>query len=209
MKPWEEWFTEFWNLNIRRRKLLAFIIILFLLIIPALTGIIKFYSDTFSILKNNLFPNKTTTTLKDGEETALNEWVAAIAYFDDKSEADRKKEEFKSLYIRYEDVKRSDNSEEYALWRDDIFVVRHPSLQGKWVLIIDMYYGTSSSPAVSTELARISKLGQGNPSAQNTYQRAFINSHALCYSQKDFELTYGEIIPKPNPKQDPPCEANL
>ena len=119
--------------------------------------------DNESLTVKDLNPTKVasekiTSTLRQGEYAALNEWVAAISTWSRKEDAEEQAKLFKEQYLKFETVKRKANNEFYPLWRDDIWAVRHPRVKDRWVVIIDMWYGTSSSLAINDELTRLMRL---------------------------------------------------
>lgn len=204
-EPWKKTLIDIWDAATLGKRWIAVAAVLVAIVIPGFGGVVSFYVSTWAKLATAL--TRGETTLSPGEATALDEWVAVVAHFSTKEAAEVAEKEFRLAYLKYETVKRADaDGLSYALWRDDIFVVRDPQRKG-YLLIIDTFYGTSSEPAVSGELARLNRLGGQDPAAQNTYQRMFVNSHALCYSKHAFEMTYGRILPEPKAKIDPPCRS--
>lgn len=210
-EPWKELLAELWREVTAGRKWLAISLVLIVIVIPGVFGIVTFYWSSLSSLYA-LLSQKNSTLSKD-EENLRNEWVAVVAYFQSEQAAREQRAVLRELYEKYETVQREGKNGPYALWRDDIVVVRDPEMAGRWIIAIDMYYGPSTAPVVSAELARVARLGNSDPEAQNTYQRMFVSSKVLCYSQKAFEKTYGRIDPRPNPKLDPhgtayvPCDG--
>lgn len=210
-KPWEERLVELWHTLTRGKRWIGTAIVIVFIVIPGASGVLGFYAKTFSDLWVWFRPASTSIT--PDEYDVLNEWVAPISYWPSLEEAQKQASNFKTLYLKYEDVLREGQNGKYPVWRDDILVARDPTTQGRWMVVIDTFYGTSSYPAVTNELARLSKLGANDTEAQNTYQRFFVNSQALCYSQRTFERTYGRIEPVPDIKRDPqgheypPCDT--
>lgn len=199
-QPWNNVLAELWRRATEGRKWLATSLVLLAVIVPSVFGLVSFYSSAISSAIEHLSPR--TTVISKDEANLRNEWVGVVAYFASEQAALEQLDTFKELYEKYETVKRSNGVNDYALWRDDIVVARDPKASGRWIIAIDFYYGPSSEPVVSAELARVARLGDGTAEAQNTYQKMFVSSRALCYSQITFERTYGKIYPPQEPKLD-------
>lgn len=212
-EPWKDILAELWRKATTGRKWLAVSLVLLMVVIPGAFGLVTFYASTFTTLSSMLSPK--TSTLSKDEENLRNEWVAVVAYFPSEQAAREQHALFKALYEKYETIHRESTSKSYALWRDDIIVARDPEVSGRWIIAVDMFYGPSTAPVVSAELARVARLGGADSEAQNTYQRMFVSSEVLCYSQKVFEKTYGRIEPLPIQKHDPkgipylPCDGGV
>lgn len=211
-EPWKEILAELWRKATTGRKWLAVSLVLLIVVTPGVFGLVAFYASTFKTL-SSMFSPKTSTLSKD-EENLRNEWVSVVAYFPSEQAAREQHTLFKALYEKYETLQREGANGPYALWRDDIVVARDPEISGRWIIAVDMFYGSSSAPVVSAELARVARLGDPDSEAQNTYQRMFVSSKVLCYSQRIFEKTYGGIDPTPIQKRDPkgipyvPCDGS-
>lgn len=199
-EPWKELLAELWRTATNGRKWLAIALVLLIIVVPGAFGLVTFYASTVTTIYAVLSPK--SSTLSKDEENLRNEWVAVVAYFPSEQLAREQQKLFRDLYEKYETVLRSGANGAYALWRDDIVVARDPKVAGRWIIAVDMFYGPSTAPVVSAELARVARLGGGDPEAQNTYQRMFVSSEVLCYSQDKFEKTYGRIDPTPTQKVD-------
>lgn len=199
-EPWKSLIAEIWLRATFGRKWLAVTLIAFTVLVPGAFGLVNFYAASFSTVFSLIVPKSTTLTSE--EENLRNEWVAAVAYYPSEPLARANLAQFKSLYEKYETETREGKDGSYAIWRDDILVARDPEKEGQWIIAMDMYYGPSNFPAVSSELARVARLGGSDSEAENTYQRMFVSSRAICYSQRTFEKNYGRIYPPPEQKRD-------
>jgi hypothetical protein len=200
-EPWKLTLSDLWTAITGGRKPLAILLVLLIFVIPGAYGLIAFYWAAVKSAYTAVVVGRTSIMNPD-EENARNEWIAVVSYWSTEKEARDASVSFKILYSKYETEFRHVQSTRIPMWRDDILVLRDPQKAGRWFVGIDMYFGPSSQPVVSAELARIARLGAGDPEAQNTFQRMFVSSRALCYSQRAFERIYGRVDPTPPPKKD-------
>ena len=199
-EPWKLTLSELWSAITFGHKPLAVALALLVFVVPGAYGLGTFYWTAVSSAYERFFAR--TSVMSPEEENLRNEWVAVVSYWATEKEAREAASIFKNAYSNYETDLRSASGVQYPMWRDDIVVARDPERSGRWLIAIDMYYGPSTEPVVSAELARVARLGGVNPVAQNTYQKLFVGSRALCYSQRVFEQTYGKVDPAPKPKVD-------
>lgn len=211
MNPLEREITKLWRLATKGRRWVAMTLVLVVALIPGLAQLITFYSSAAQSIWTILTPK--TSELNEGEKEALDEWVAVISAWPTEKIAEEKKKEFKDSYVKYENQFRQGETGAYSLWRDDIWVARDFRKENHWLVIVDMWTGPSSEASVSAELARISRLGNGNPEAENIYQTKFTHPTVICYSSESFEKAFGRIEnyeAKTNSegKEYVPCEPN-
>jgi hypothetical protein len=200
-EPWKDLLAELWRRSISGRRWLGVSPVLLCVVVPGAFGLVSFYASTFATAYAWLSPK--VSTLTTDEENLRNEWVAVVTYFPSEQVACEKFSQFKLLYEKYETEKRNGKSGSYALRRDDIVIVRDPELAERWIIANDIFYGPSTAPVVSAELARIARLGGTDSEAQNMYQRIFVSSKVLSYAEGTFEKIYGRIDPAPGAKLDP------
>jgi len=188
-KPWEVELVKIWHFLVAgKRKVLTIPLLLVLVFIPALSGMINSYGNFFESISSIIY-KKQSVPSKD-ESDVFNEWIIAIGHSEDEIKSKEMKSNFLKAYLASGHV----NYKNEAIWKNDIFNVRHPTKKGIWHVVIDSFSGESTEKHVKKGLDELAELAFSNRELTNTLGHYLYGSRVMYYSKDEFIDTYGEIV---------------
>ena len=188
-KPWETELAKIWHFLVAgKRKVLTIPLLFVLIFIPALSGIINSYGIFFESI--TLLINKKQSVPSKDESDVFNEWIISIGHSENEKKSKEMKSEFLKAYIASGHV----NYKNEAIWKNDIFSVRHPTKEGIWLVVIDAFSGESTEKHVKKGLDELAELAFSNRELTNTLGHYLYGSKVMYYSKDNFIDTYGEIV---------------
>ncbi len=188
-KPWEDEVVKLWKfVTAGKRKFLSYRLLLIFVLIPALSGMTKSYSELISVTSSYFSSQKSVPS--KAESDVFNEWVIAVGTAETEKKAKELRSSFKTVYLQSGHV----NGNNEPIWINDIFYVRHPSEVGYWMVVIDALSGESTKDAVEKQLGILSQLAFKNRGSTNTFGHYLYGSRVIYYPKADFITSYGEIV---------------
>ena len=131
-KPWEDEVVKLWKfVTAGKRKFRSYPLLLIFVLIPALSGMTKSYSELISVTSSYFSSQKSVPS--KAESDVFNEWVIAVGTAETEKKAKELRSSFKTVYLQSGHV----NGNNEPIWINDIFYVRHPSEVGYWMVVID------------------------------------------------------------------------
>jgi hypothetical protein len=125
--------------------------------------------------------------LSKHETEILNEWVALIDYADTYEQAIDRSLQFKKAYSQLGS----------GIWDNNILYVRDPMSKERWMIVVDIWPGSSSCDEISSELEHLNSTANSTRALQDTLGMWLYNSRPIEFDLNAFEVTYGKVTNLP------------
>lgn len=191
MKPWEEKLVALWNWATKgNRSWFSVPLLIIFFLVPASAGMVESYQNLFTHLAPLFRPNITHLSPEERDLIDQDEWGLIVARTNSESDAERKRQEFKTVY--HQSTHR--NTAGQLIWENDILVVRDPREVGAWLVAIDMYPGPASREQLQSGVLEMIDSERTAGIRGEPLQRWLNGSAPFHFTKAEFETTYGKIM---------------
>lgn len=189
-EPWKIIFANIWRyLTSGRIKYITIPIFLVAVFLPAVTGFVDGVKKIYGYVSPFLITQTTLITPEERELLENEEWGLIVYTADSKTDAKERFAEFKKVYMQ----SGHKNFANQAIWENDIHVVRDPRKAGRWLVVIDMYPGSSSRTQLQAGVVEMIESEKAKNIRGEPLERWLNGSAPYKFIIADFERVYGKI----------------